>query len=200
MPPLALVFEFNPQTLTRSRNVQVTAGGAPGTRGGYDFASPLETARVAQGVEVQKETFSIEVLFDASDAIADGDPVAKAFGVQPQLDTLREMLEPKTAGPPGLKALTSLGQGGLKAFERNETVSVHLFIWGAQVLPVFLTSVQQNETQHLPNLFPHRATVQIGMEIIAGNNPFIAADRIRRTVTSALNTARPVGGALASLL
>ena len=53
IPPLVLVFDFNPQSLTRSRTITLRTGSAPGTRGGYDFALPTETARVAQGVTVQ---------------------------------------------------------------------------------------------------------------------------------------------------
>ncbi|MFA5083670.1 MAG: hypothetical protein WC474_14045, partial [Hydrogenophilaceae bacterium] len=55
LPPLVLAFEFNPQTLTRNRSVTLTLGNTPATRGGYDFALPTETARVAQGVSVEPE-------------------------------------------------------------------------------------------------------------------------------------------------
>jgi hypothetical protein len=53
LPPLVLAFDFNPQTLTRNRSVTLTLGSTPATRGGYDFALPTETARVAQGVAVE---------------------------------------------------------------------------------------------------------------------------------------------------
>ena len=66
VPPLALVFQFNPQEISRSRTMTVKTGNAPGSRGGYDFLSPLETARVAQGVEMQAESFSIDILLSQS--------------------------------------------------------------------------------------------------------------------------------------
>ena len=50
LPPLMLAFDFNPQSLTRNRSITLTLGSTPATRGGYDFALPTETARVAQGV------------------------------------------------------------------------------------------------------------------------------------------------------
>ena len=67
LPPLALQFEFNPEKLSRTRSITINMGSAPGTRGGYDFALPTETSRVAQGVTVSPETFSITTLFDATD-------------------------------------------------------------------------------------------------------------------------------------
>ncbi len=37
LPPLALVFDFNPQQISRSRTVTIKTGNAPGSRRGYDF-------------------------------------------------------------------------------------------------------------------------------------------------------------------
>ena len=94
LPPLVLQFKFNPTTLSRTRSVEINLGSAPGVNRVYDFASPSETPRVAQGVQMQAEEFSISTLFDATDAMAEGDPVAGTLGIGPELDTLRTMLEP----------------------------------------------------------------------------------------------------------
>lgn len=189
VPPLALVFGFNPQSITRSRTVTVRTGSAPGSRGGYDFYSPLETARVSQGVEMQAESFSIEILLDATDRLNDGDAVAGAVGVQPQIDTLRAMAEPKVQGPGGLKVLSSLRLGGSRAFDRQEVASVLVFAWGMQLLPVFLTSVTQKETLHLPNLMPYRAEMGLTMQVIESSNPFFIAEKVRQTMGAGLNAA-----------
>ena len=189
LPPLALVFNFNPQEISRTRTVTIKTGNAPGARGGYDFLTPLETARVAQGVEMQAESFSITVLLDATDKLNDGDAIAATFGVQPQIDTLRSMAEPKTQGPAGLKVLSSLGLGGARAFERQEVASVLVFAWGLQLLPVFLTGVTQKETLHLPNLMPYRAEMSLTMQVIESQNPFFIADKVRQTVGTGLTLA-----------
>lgn len=195
LPPLALVFDFNPQQISRSRTVTIKTGDAPGSRGGYDFLSPLETPRVAQGVEMQAESFSIDILLDATDKMNDGDAIANSFGVQPQIDTLRSMLEPKTQGPTGLRTLSALDVGGqTKAFERDETASVLIFHWGLQNLAVFLTGVAQKEVLHLPNLAPYRAEMQLTLQVIESNNPFFIADKIRQTAMTALNVVDLVGG------
>ncbi|MEM7505598.1 MAG: hypothetical protein AAF415_02545 [Pseudomonadota bacterium] len=187
IPPLALVFDFNPQTISRSRNVTIKTGDAPGNRTGYDFFSPLETSRVAQGVELAAEGFSIDILLDATDKMNEGDAIAGQFGVQPQIDTLRSMAEPKTQGPGGVKTLASLGIGGARAFERQETASVLIFAWGMQLLPVFLTGLTQKEAMHLPNLLPYRAEMSLTMQVIESNNPFYMADKVRQTAMTALN-------------
>ena len=187
IPPLALVFDFNPQQISRSRTVTIKTGNAPGTRGGFDFLTPLETSRVAQGVEMAAEGFSIDILLDATDKMNEGDPIAAQFGVQPQIDTLRAMTEPKTQGPGGLQVLSSLGVGGARAFERQETASVLIFAWGMQLLPVFLTGVSQKETMHLPNLIPFRAEMNLTMQVIESSNPFYLAEKVRQTAMTALN-------------
>ena len=189
IPPLAIVFPFNPQEISRSRTVTIKTGNAPGARGGYDFLSPLETARVSQGVEMQAESFAIDILLDATDALNDGNDIAKTFGVQPQIDTIRSMAEPKNQGPGGVKVLSSLGLSGARAFERQETASVLIFAWGMQLLPVFLTGVVQKETLHLPNLMPYRATMSLTMQVIESANPFFLADKVRQTMGTALNLA-----------
>jgi hypothetical protein len=196
LPPLVLQFDFNPQTLSRTRSVNITTGNAPGTRGGYDFMLPTETARVAQGVTVEPETFSIQLLLDKTDAMSDpaapAHVIAQEFGIEPELDTLRCMVEPKTQGPGGLQVLSGLGLGGGRAFQRDEHPSVLLFIWGTHILPVFLSSVQVEEVMHLPNLKPYRANVTLSMQIIEGKNPFYQMEKVRQMVGAGLNLAQGI--------
>src|SRR3990172_5638054 len=84
IPPTILVFDFNPTTLTRKRTVTVKTGSAPGTRGGYDFLLPTETPRVAQGVSVEPESFSLKILLDATDRMDSGEVIATQWGIQPE--------------------------------------------------------------------------------------------------------------------
>src|SRR4029079_6369402 len=111
LPPLVLMFEFNPEQISRSRTITVATGNAAGTRGGYDFVLPTETPRVAQGVTVQPETLTIDVLFDATDRMHKGDATPSRQGGHSDLDPLRAMVEPKAQGPGGLQMLASLGAG-----------------------------------------------------------------------------------------
>lgn len=196
LPPLLLQFEFNPETLSRTRSITINTGSAPGTRGGYDFTLPTETSRAAQGVTVNPETFTITALFDATDRMNEGNPIASTFGVEPELDTLRSMVEPKTQGPGGLQALAGLGLGGSKAFQRDEHPSVLLLLWGTHMLPVFMNSVQVEEVAHLPSLVPYRANVTLSFQVIEGNNPFYKVEQIRQMVGAALNLAQGISGSV----
>jgi len=196
IPPLVLVFEFNPQSLTRTRTITLRTGSAPGTRGGYDFTLPTETARVAQGVNVQPESFSMDILLDATDRMNDGDPMATQFGIEPELDTLRTMVEPKAQGPGGFQTLASLDLGGQRAFQRSESASVLLLVWGTHILPVFLTSIRVTEEAHFPSLVPYRARANLTMQIIEGNNPFYKVEKVRQVVSAALNTGNTVIGGI----
>ena len=196
LPPLALVFDFNPKTISRTRTITVSTGSAPGTRGGYDFALPTETPRASQGVSAQPESFTITILLDATDRMNEGDAIASELGVQPELDTLRSMVEPKAQGPGGLQLLASLGAGEARAFQRDQSASVLLFIWGLHILPVFLTSVSVTEQAHLPSLLPYRAEVGLTMQVIEGGNPFYQVEQVRQLAFAALNTAQTVAASI----
>lgn len=183
--PLSLDFEFNPATLSRTRNVTIKTGGAPNTRGGYDFKDVTQVARAAQGVTVNAESFSIKILLDATDRMNAGDPVATNQGIQPELDTLRSMIEPKNQTPDGARTLAALGQGNQRAFARQDFASVLLLTWGVQVLPVFMTSLQFEIKDYLPNLVPYRAEATLGLQVIESDNPFYQ-EELKRQFAGAL--------------
>jgi len=199
LPPLVLSFDFNPQQITRNRSVTITLGSTPATRGGYDFTLPTETARVAQGVAIEPESFDVEILIDGTDRMNDGDPIVLAAGIEPELDTLRSMVEPKTQGPAGLQVLASLGAAGTRAFQHDLSASVLLFVWGTHVLPVFMKAVDVTETAHLPSLVPYRATAKMTLQVIEGNNPFYKAEKLRQSLSAALNTGRSAAAAIGGL-
>ncbi len=200
MPPLVLAFELNPQQVTRNRSVTISLGSTPATRGGYDFLLPTETPRVSQGVAVEPESFDVEILLDATDRMNGGDAIARTLGVEPELATLRSMVEPKTQGPAGVQVLASLGLGGARAFQRSQSASVLLFVWGTHVLPVFLKAVDVTESAHLPSLIPYRATVRLTLQVIEGNNPFYLMEKVRQVATAALHTGSTAAAAVGGLL
>jgi hypothetical protein len=189
--PLTLSFEFNPASISRTRGITVSTGGAPGTRGGYDFNDVSEVARAAQGVTVNAESFTAKILLDATDRMSAGDPVATKYGVQPEIDVLRSMVEPKIQTPDGARTLAALGEGDMRAFARDQYASVLLFVWGVQTLPVFLTQVQIEAKEYLPQLLPYRAEATLTMQIIESNNPFYK-EEVKRQFSMAGQA--PAGG------
>lgn len=200
IPPLVLSFEFNPETISRSRTITIQHGDLPGNRGGYGFTSPFETARAAQGVSMEPETFSVRILLDATDRMDAGDPIATAFGIQPEIDTLRSMVEPKVQGPPGMQMLASLGALGGSALSHREHPSVLLFVWGYFVLPVFLTSVTIDEKAHLPSLIPYRAEANLTMQVIESSNIFYDVEKMRQVLGATLHLASEVSSAIEGVL
>ncbi len=182
--PLELYFEFNPATITRTRSVTVQTGGAPGSRGGYDFADKSEIHRVAQGVTVNAESFRVKIMLDATDRMNSGDNDAIVKGVQPELDLLRSMIEPKSQDNQGARTLAALGEGEDRAFSTQQYASVLLFKWGVQVLPVFMTQARFDVKAWLPNLVPYRAEATLTLQIIESNNPFYR-EELRRQFAAA---------------
>ncbi|MEQ9504517.1 MAG: hypothetical protein RIT81_47100 [Deltaproteobacteria bacterium] len=189
--PLALYFEFNPTTMTRTRTVSIQTGGAPGTIGGYDFKNRSEASRVSQGVTPQPETTTAKILLDATDRMNGGDVVAAKYGIQPEIDILRMMLEPKSQSPEGAQTLAALGAGSGRAFSRQQYSSILLFQWGDVTLPVFMTQAQVEAKAFLPSLWPYRAEATLTLQIIESQNPFYTGE-LKRLVRSAEDRARSI--------
>ena len=190
---LKLAFEFNPASITRTRNVTIKAA-APGVRGGYDFTGPKDAQMAAQGVTINAESLQLRILLDATDRMNAGDAQAAAQGVQPELDTLSIMLEPKTQSSPGAQTLAALGQGSDRAFARHAYPSVLKFVWGSWELPVFLTQVSAELKAFLPNLCPYRAEVTLQLQLIASRNPVYEAELKRQLAAAQAFSGAAAGG------
>lgn len=182
--PLILHFEFNPSSITRTRTVTIKTGGAPGTKGGYSFSDESETQRASQGVSMEAESFSLRILLDATDRMNSGDTIASREGVQPEIDVIRTMLEPRSQGGEGAITLAKLGQGNQRAFSRDTFASVLLFQWGKQLLPVFMTQAQIEMKAFLPNLFPYRAETTLTLQIIESDNPIYQIEQKRQFISA----------------
>jgi hypothetical protein len=179
--PLELHFEFNPSTITRSRSIEITFGEGQATAGGRDFNGTSEIARVAQGATVKAESFTTKVLLDATDRMNSGDADAQSKGVQPEIDILYSMVEPKLQAPDGASTLAALSA---ESNDAQPFPSVLLFSWGEQVLPVFMTQVQFEVKAYLPTLVPYRAEATLTLQVIQSRNEYYTAE-IERMFSSA---------------
>lgn len=187
LPPLALEFEFNPESITRSRSVTFDSSALPI----IDFKTPADSNRIGQAASASAETISFDILLDATDKLSDSShimhQVAKVSGVEPEIATLRSMLEPKLSGPGPFQIMASLSGAAAHAHERDEHLSVLLFVWGTHILPVFMTSLNIEEQAHLPLLKPYRAKASISLQVLESNNPFYQVEQVQRMVMSAAN-------------
>ena len=181
--PLELHFEFNPSTITRTRSVEIKFGDGQATTGGLDFHKPKEVPRVTQGTTVKAESFTVKILLDATDRMNADDKDAQTKGVQPEMDILYYMIEPKLQAPGGATTLAALGAGG-SASEAQPYPSILEFHWGEQVLPVLMTQLQFNVKAYLPSLIPYRAEATLTLRIIQSDNPFYTPE-MKRVLASA---------------
>lgn len=190
--PLELHFEFNPSTITRTRSVEIKFGEGQSNTGGRDFKNASEVPRVTQGATVKAESFTLKILLDATDRMNGGDKDAQSLGVQPELDILYYMVEPKLQKPDGATTLAALGEGGASNQDQPYP-SILEFHWGKQVLPVLLTQLQFDVKAYLPNLVPYRAETTLTLQIIQSENPLYTPE-VRRIYNSAQKSAGSMQG------
>ncbi len=197
---IVLPFQYNPETLTRTRGTELTVNNTPGTGSDFAFTTPMETPRIMQAAALQEETLSVELIFAMSDYMDRENWNPGLTGLQPVLDSLRLLVEPRSQKIGGLRVLSELGIGGTRAFDRDITPSVVLFIWGREILPVVLKTVSYTVDEFLPSLAPIKCKAQITMQLIEAHNPFIFADRMRQQVSATLLRSKPGIGSASEVI
>ncbi len=149
--PLAsvVVFQYNPETLSRTLNVQATGGTNKG-----------EALRLSGPPE---ETIIIDLVIDAADQLEQAKFPATSMGVYPALASLEMLLYPKSALVIANEVLSALGVIEIIPPEAPLT----LFVWGAKrVLPVRITQFSITEENFDPNLNPIHAKVKLTLRVL----------------------------------
>ena len=152
--PLAsvIIFQYNPDTLTRTLRAQGT-GGEGGERS--------EALRL-RGAPTEDIQVNIEI--DATDQLERSDPLATTVGIYPQLSALEMLVYPKSALVIANTAL--LAAGTIEVIPPMAPFT--LFIWGPQrVLPVRLTQFTITEEAYDPGLHPIRARLGLGLRVLS---------------------------------
>jgi hypothetical protein len=177
--PLAsvIVFQYNPDTLTRTLQAQ-TAG---------DGGDRSEALRL-KGAPV--ETIKLDIEIDATDQLETADGIATSMGIYPQLSALEMLIYPKSALVIANTALLAVGT--IEVIPPMAPLT--LFIWGLKrVLPVRLTDFSITEEAHDVNLNPLRAKASIGLRVLSYNdlsllNPgyhlFVAHQVVKETMAT----------------
>jgi hypothetical protein len=149
--PRVIVFQYNPNTLTRTLEAKIAeeegkSGSLPRLKG-----APMETIK-------------IDVEIDAADQLEKGDSSAGDVGIFPQLSALELLIYPSSSLVVANNILLSLGT--LEILPASSPLT--LFIWGKRrILPVRLTEFSIAEDAHNPNLSPIRAVVSLGLKVIS---------------------------------
>lgn len=151
--PSVIVFQYNPESLTRTL--------APQSTGGGDRSEALRL----KGAPVETISGSIEL--DATDQLETAEGTATSVGIYPQLAALEMLVYPKSALVIANTVLMAVG-----TIEIVPPVApLTLFIWGPQrVLPVRLTQFSITEELHDVNLNPIRAKVSLGLQVLSYND------------------------------
>jgi hypothetical protein len=149
--PNVVVFQYNPHTLTRSLEPQIT-GGEGSRRGPTRF----------KGAPV--ETINIDIEIDAADQLERGEDNAVQMGIGHHLAALETMLYPRSSDV--IENLNLLNLGFIEIIPPLAPYT--LFIYGSQkILPVQITSYRVSEEAHNVNLQPIRAKVSLGMRALS---------------------------------
>lgn len=152
--PGVIVFQYNPDTLTRT--LKPRAAGGDGAR--------AEAQRLTGPPE---ETIKVDIEIDATDQLDAGDILAGTVGIYPQLSALEMLSYPKSALVIANTAL--LATGVIEIVPSDAPLT--LFIWGAQrILPVRVTDCSITEEAYDPALNPIRAKVGLGLRVLSYND------------------------------
>lgn len=207
LPPLFVVFQFNPMQLTRNRSLKFAFPGASGTgtggTGDRAAAVPHRTARQCRGevtnlldlqkqqlVTVEDQTIGFDIRLDATDKLNEGNAIAEQFGIAPQIATLEMMVFPKQESLLGAAVDALLGKPKGFSFTRSANPPLILFIFGRKrVLPVNINTMNITETEFSTDLNPIRATVSVNLTVIEGKSVPYLYSKSMMEVMSVLNLA-----------
>jgi hypothetical protein len=197
LPPLVVVFQFNPMQLTRNRSLTFAAPNTQNPVPGQ--AAPPKTLRQFHGqfpnlldlqkeqlVTVQEQTIGFDIRLDASDKLDEGDTVTEQFGIAPQIATLELMVYPKDESVLAGVLSSLLGKSAGFSFTRSANPPLILFIFGRKrVLPVNITSMNITETEFSADLNPIRASIAVSLTVIEGKSvPYLYS----KAMTEAMST------------
>jgi Contractile injection system tube protein len=149
-----IALQYNPDTLTRSYQVQGAGGD-----GGAERAQPFRL----KGPAI--ESIKLEAEIDATDSLEHPDQNANAvsFGIAPQLAALESLVNPTTTE---LLALNAQSQAGTLEI-LPPVAPLVLFIWGTnRMVPVRVTEFSITEEAFDPALNPIRAKVSLGLRVM----------------------------------
>jgi len=162
---LALQFQFNPETVTRTRagqwdprlkRQQARIPATPEVRGDASMGSSALLA--------ESETISFKIVFDATEAVLAGTRGGvETVGILPQL----AFLELVSQGREGTVSDDPKKQDKTKEIVQPIRPDELLLVLGsARIFPVVLTNLTITETKFLPSLVPLRAEVELKLTVL----------------------------------
>lgn len=186
--PRIILFQYNPDTLTRSIEPQYGEGRPFRSEAFRLKRSPIET-------------ISLDIELDATDKLdhPEQNPLAVNFGVLHELSALEIILYPTSNSVSYDAALKALGKKDIIPVVSQFT----LFVWGAKrIVPVQLTRYRVTEEAHDASLNPIRATVSLEMRVLTyddldsthpGYTIYLIHQKIKEAMAIAANVSSSFG-------
>ena len=152
--PQTIVFQYNPERLSRSLQAQTSGEGGDRSEALRLDGAPTETLQFE------------EVTFDTIDQLVHGDLIAVDVGILPQLSVLEVLLYPRSSTVIANPAL--LAAGTIEIIPPESPLT--LLVWGKRVLPVRLTEYSVIEQMHDADLNPIRANLSLSLRVLSYND------------------------------
>ncbi|MGB7923295.1 MAG: hypothetical protein WCF57_08625 [Pyrinomonadaceae bacterium] len=148
------VFQYNPDTMTRTLQAQAAGDGAARSEAMRLKGAPIESIKM-------------DVEIDATDQLENADGLTTSTGIYTQLSALEMLIYPKSALVIANTVLMAVGT--LEIIPPAGPLT--LLVWGLKrVLPVRLTEFTITEEAHDVNLNPIRARVSLGLRVLSYND------------------------------
>lgn len=154
--PSIVVFQFNPDRVTRTPTLA------------HQPARPDGTGNrpATQQTDYPAQSISFTLRLDASDQLAQANPIAAASGILPTLSALELLMVPSNDLSIDLFKLSKTSSAKPHQVTPLTLPSV-LFFWGPyRILPVTINSLSITETEYDPLLNPLRAEVSVSMQVL----------------------------------
>jgi len=192
----SIALQYNPDSLTRSYQVQGAGGD-----GGGERAQPFRLKGPAT------ETIKLDAEIDATDQLEfpDSHANAVAFGIAPQIALLEALVNPSVDELLAVAAQTANGTLEILPPE----APLILFVWSrSRVVPVRVNEFSVTEEAFDPSLNPIRAKVSLSLRVLStedlgfahkGGTMFISYLRTRETLAKKAGTASLASLGLRSL-
>lgn len=149
--PLVIIFQYNPDSLSRTLQPQMGAEGGDRTEALRLKGAPVETIKV-------------DVELDAADQLDRGDPKANELGLYPVLSALEVLVYPRAR-----RVIANTEMLALGTIEILPPVApLTVFVWGPKrAVPVKITEIGITEEAHDLKLNPIRAKVSLGLRVLS---------------------------------
>jgi len=178
--PNIIVFQYNPETLSRSLNPWKPPEKTEENSG--EKKSKISTAQPFD----PDETFTLNLELDAADAleVPEKHPVAVISGVADRIAAMEMLLYPDKKGSDLAGAIGDV----LSLTSEDEpipqySVPIVLFVWGpGRIVPVRLTSFSVEEQAFSTTLYPIRAKVSMGLSVLSPHDLKTHPNKISREI------------------